>query len=111
MPRSYYAVIRVGSPIRDEWTNIGIAVYDSDYNYYTLKLANLRRALIRGDIAYEDTLNTQELISEFITFDRIANPSMEWQLSNLQFGKTGMSPLPPDRLIDDIWHTLIKGCV
>lgn len=46
----HYVVIRVGDSLRDEWTNIGIMIFNRAGDQIAARMDNLDRAIRRGDI-------------------------------------------------------------
>lgn len=63
-----YAVIRVGDPVRREWTNVGIVLFDNRGRKIGSRFDTMDRAIHRGDwVKGQESLTPEEWALQYTT--------------------------------------------
>lgn len=106
-----FCVIRAGDSRTDEFTNIGMILFDGNGNYHSHKIAKLDRAIRRGD--WPEGQDGEWLhehvkrVKDLATLEKIQN-STSHIMSTVQFGRLGSSILSPEETLDTVWSRLVK---
>lgn len=111
---SYYTILKVGDNYRDEWTNIGVAVFDDEGQFFDCRIAqNLERAQRRNDQWYDDWTPAYfrtwvgDMAPDVATL-RKRQDTFAHCMSCVQLSDPAASLLTPEELLEDVYPRWVK---